>query len=132
MKHVIRTLRSILLLCIFACAAITDGTTHQRRGDTADHLASTAAIYEPVREHTKHLDRIGFASFKDSEHGCLMRYYIAQSVLAPTLVVESTEHDDVILASFAEDWRLDDFVATHPFTERARFPGGVAILERKR
>ena len=130
MKHLTRTLRSVLLICVFTCAAVTIATTHQRRDAGPDHLAATADIYKPVREHTKHLDRIGFASFKDSEHGYLMRYYIAQSVLAPTIIVESTDHD-VILASFSEDWRLDDFLATQPFTERARFPGGVAILERK-
>ena len=131
MKHLTHTLRAALLLCIIGCAAVTIGTTHQRRDGSAGHLAATAAIYEPVREHTEHLERMGFASFKDSEHGYLMRYYIAQSVLAPTLVVESTE-EEIVLASFAEDWRLDDFLATQPFTERARFAGGLAILERKR
>ena len=131
MKHLRSILRTALLLGILVCAAITIATTHQRRDAGADPLAATAAIYEPVRGHVKHLDRIGFASFKDSEHGYLMRYYIAQSVLAPTLVAESTDHD-VVLASFSEDWRLDEFLDTNPFTVHTRFPAGVALLERNR
>lgn len=124
-------LRIALLICIFACAAITVCFALQRDEPVPDHIAATARLYEPVRAHVRDLDRIGFASFKDSEHGYQMRYYIAQSVLAPTLVVESTD-GDIILASFSEDWRLDAFLASGPFVERARFPGGIAILERIR
>jgi hypothetical protein len=130
MKLLLETLRIALLVCILACAAVTVAATFFRSRAPADHLAATTRLYEPVREHVKPFDEIGFASFKDSEHGYLMRYYVAQSVLAPTLVIESAERD-VVLASFGEDWRLDDFLATQPFVERARFPGAVAILERR-
>jgi len=131
MRTVATLMRSVLLLCIPACTAITVCFALQRNEPTPDHLAATARLYEPVRAHIHDRDQIGFASFKDSEHGYLMRYYLAQSVLAPTLVVESTDHD-VVLASFSEDWRLDAFLADNPFVERARFPGGIAILERTR
>lgn len=126
-----QALRLLLLMCITGWAAFSVWCTAQRDDRGADHLAATARMYEPVRAHLAGVDRIGFASFKDSEHGYLMRYYVAQSVLAPTLVVESAERD-LVLASFAEDWRLEQFVAEHPFTVRQRFDGGVAILERKR
>jgi hypothetical protein len=124
-------MRALLVLCIVGWAAVSTWCTAQRQEHGADYLAATARMYEPVREHLEGVDQIGFASFKDSEHGYLMRYYVAQSVLAPTLVVESIEHD-VVLASFSEDWRLGQFVARHPFTVLQRFDGGVAVLERKR
>src|SRR5688572_29454292 len=129
--RVAHILRFLLVLCVIGWAAVSVLCTTQRTEGGADHLAATARMYEPVREHLAGVDDIGFASFKDSEHGYLMRYYMAQSVLAPTLVVESADRD-VVLASFSEDWRLDQFVAEQPFTVRRRFDGGVALLERKR
>ena len=129
--RVAQALRFLLVLCVVGWAAVSVWRTTQRTEGGADHLAATARMYEPLREHLAGVDEIGFASFKDSEHGYLMRYYVAQSVLAPTLVVESVDRD-VILASFGEDWRLEQFVAEHPFTLRHRFDGGVALLERKR
>jgi hypothetical protein len=130
MKHLRTSLRILLLAGIAACAIVTVAGTSQRRETGNEHLAATARLYEPVREHVKQIDAIGFASFRDSEYGYLMRYYVAQSALAPTLVSESTD-PDVVLASFGEDWRLEEFLASQPFVERARFPGGVAILERR-
>jgi hypothetical protein len=128
---IMSALRVLLVLCIVGWAAVSTWCTTQRQEHEADYLAATARMYEPVRVHLAGADQIGFASFKDSEHGYLMRYYIAQSVLAPTLIVESTAHE-FVLASFSEDWRLDEFIAQHRFTVRHRFDGGVAILERKR
>ena len=130
MRHLRTLFRIALLACIVAGAGVTVAATFWRHDAGNEHIPATVRLYEPLRDHLKQYDEIGFASFKDSEYGYLMRYYIAQSVLAPTLVVESTDRD-VVLASFGEDWRLDEFLATQPFVERARFPGGVAILERR-
>lgn len=80
-------------------------------------------LAEPLRGHRV----VGFISGFHHDEGHRM---MAQSMLAPTLVIDSAE-PAVLVASFGDDGELQRFIKGSPFAVRQRFGDGVAIVERR-
>lgn len=94
-----------------------------------DYAAPIARSFQPLRPHVQHLPEVGFVTQSPDPNQAMLRYYMAQSVLVPTLVVQSPDRP-VVIASFEDDTQLDRFLQSHPFTVRHRFGNGLALLDR--
>ena len=83
--------------------------------------------YLPLVEPLRGEKIVGFVSSFHHEQGQRM---MAQSMLAPTLVIDSDE-PAVLVASFKDERELEQFIAASPFVVRQRFGDGVAIVGRR-
>jgi hypothetical protein len=89
-------------------------------------FARKAQRYLPLVEPLRGQQVVGFISSFHHEEGQRM---MAQSMLAPTLVIDS-DQPAILIASFKDDEELGRFIPASPFIIRQRFGQGVAIVER--
>ncbi|MFI5379708.1 MAG: hypothetical protein ACHRHE_10450 [Tepidisphaerales bacterium] len=92
-----------------------------------DRFSAMARRYVPLRPHLRGLEAVGWLTSYDHEMGHRM---MAQSMLAPTLVIDS-EAPEIVIASFETNAELDACLLTRSFQVQRRFGEGVAILKRR-
>ena len=92
-----------------------------------DRFSKMARRYEPLLPHLRGLKTVGWVSSFGHEKGHRM---MAQSMLAPTLVIDS-DTPETMIASFEDDVLLDAFLGDGRFDARQRLGNGVAILQRR-
>jgi hypothetical protein len=127
-----------LAVPIFACAIfeIHRKTDHLRPDEQLsapdwrqrdDVVAAVKARpYESLRNDLRGVESVGFVPAKPAFEGERM---IAQSMLAPTLVVSSADAP-LVIAGFETAEELEDFLLSHRFTIRRRVGDGQALLQR--
>jgi len=95
-----------------------------------DRFSQAARVYLPLRDRLRGVQSVGFVCGGGSEDARTMRHYMAQSMLAPTLVVR-WEEQRVVIAAFDNDGQLAQFMLAGPFRLREHFGSGLAILDRE-
>ena len=93
-----------------------------------ERFSQMARRYVPLQPHVRGLKTVGWVSSYDHESGQRM---MAQSMLAPTLVIDA-DTPETLIASFEDDAHLDAFLRTRNFHVDRRFGDGVAIVQRRR
>lgn len=88
-----------------------------------------ASRYLPLRPLVHDHCAIGFVADTQNPDWHARKHYLAQSFLAPTLVIDSTEHE-IVLAAFDEDAQLERFLADKRFAVLHRLGPGMALLRR--
>ncbi|MGA2501540.1 MAG: hypothetical protein ABSH20_27685 [Tepidisphaeraceae bacterium] len=128
------------MFAVVLCGAIVVGRTFQETRPLAyltfapwqdagrDRFSEMACRYVPLQPHLRGRRTVGWLSSYDHESGHRM---MAQSMLAPTLVIDS-DTPEVLIASFEDDARLDAFLRTRRLQVERRFGDGVAIVQRRR
>ena len=91
---------------------------------------SMAERYRPVRDRIAGLERLGFVCEEGDPDRYAFKSWLAQSLLAPTLLIQSDE-PKIILANFDDEQRLTQYLQSRPLRIRDHFGNGVAILERE-
>jgi hypothetical protein len=95
-----------------------------------DSVSQVARLYLPLRETLRNISEVGFVTQSQDPDQAMLRYYMAQSMLTPTLVVQSSDRP-VVITFFDDDSHLEAFLQSHPFAIRQRLAAGLAILDRK-
>ena len=94
-----------------------------------DRFSQAGRVYPPLRERLGNVKRVGFVCGELPGDAGELRYYMAQSMLAPT-VVERTVEAATVIAIFDSEAELAEFVRDSAFRVRERVGNGVAILDR--
>ncbi len=131
-----RSMRGIFILLTVASGAVIVGQSWRQTRplehitfapwQTAgqDRFSEMARRYAPLRAYLAGIHTIGWISSFDHEEGHRM---MAQSLLAPTLVVDSDE-PHVLIASFHDEKKLQAFLDAREPAPTRRFGRGVALI----
>jgi hypothetical protein len=96
-----------------------------------DRFSHAGRVYSQIRPHLGQIDRVGFICTDSEGDIAELRYYMAQSMLAPT-IVSKTWDADTLIAVFDTDAELTGFLSLGQFSMRQRVANGAAILDRVR
>ena len=116
-----------LLILTAAIVSITEGSKKALQSPE-QRFADTARLYDGLSVHLAGVSRVGFLCRTGSGDEADLRYYLAASTLAPTLVVRST-NEPLAIVVFDSPEELAQ-LAAGKYRVQARTGPRTAILQR--